>query len=337
VTAGAGRGCALGLLLLSPVCAEYLTGYDTTTGDPVELAFGLLFFVPLYGAPALLIREAARRYGVRWPGVLALAAAFGIVQAGVVDQSLFSDSYRDIPYWQDMYLPTLIAPIGVSAYNALTFVGGHTIWSFSAPIALVEAAAAPETARRPWLRWPGLVLTALAYAAAAAVILSDHLRTETDHASPAQLAGALALAGLLAGFAFTRGRRPRPQARPGRVPPPLAVAAAALAVALGVQFAPSTWPGVALAVTLLAGAAAVVPMAARRPGWGRRHVAALAAGALLANAVIGFLAVPLGDVDPVAKLAHNAVLGAGALALAAWTLRRGQSETAPVPPAPPPR
>jgi len=77
---------ALGLLILSPLCAEYLIGYDNTTGNPPVLAGGLLILGPLYGAPALLIRELARRFGMGWPGITALAVAFGIVQAGVVDQ-----------------------------------------------------------------------------------------------------------------------------------------------------------------------------------------------------------------------------------------------------------
>jgi hypothetical protein len=33
---------------------------------------------------------------------MAIAAAFGIVEAGVVDQSLFSKSYRQIGYWNDL-------------------------------------------------------------------------------------------------------------------------------------------------------------------------------------------------------------------------------------------
>jgi hypothetical protein len=41
------------LLVLAPVCAEYLGAYDDSTGDPLALAAGLLIFSPLYGAPAL--------------------------------------------------------------------------------------------------------------------------------------------------------------------------------------------------------------------------------------------------------------------------------------------
>src|SRR5581483_5865874 len=49
---------ALGLLLLSPVCAEYLIGYDQIIGRPRELLAGLLILAPLYGAVAVMIREA---------------------------------------------------------------------------------------------------------------------------------------------------------------------------------------------------------------------------------------------------------------------------------------
>jgi hypothetical protein len=53
----------VGLFFFAPISAEYLIGYDDLIGRPLELVFGLLIFGPLYGAPALFIREAARR----WP------------------------------------------------------------------------------------------------------------------------------------------------------------------------------------------------------------------------------------------------------------------------------
>ena len=92
---------ALGLFVLAPVCAEYLWGYDDSTGHPGTLLGNLIVFSPLYGAPALLIRELARRRELGWPGLLLLAAAFGVVQAAIVDQSMWSTDYRDIPYWED--------------------------------------------------------------------------------------------------------------------------------------------------------------------------------------------------------------------------------------------
>ncbi|GAA3762960.1 hypothetical protein HDA32_005899 [Spinactinospora alkalitolerans] len=313
---------AVGLLLLAPLCAEYVTGYDTSTGDPLALAGGLLILAPLYGAPALLIRETARRLGVRWPGILALAAAFGVVQAGVVDQSLFSTSYRDIEYWDDMLLPTLIEPLGLSANNAVAFVVGHAVWSYGVPIALVESLH-PAASRRPWLRAPGLAVTALLYLGAAALILSDHLHNEADHASAAQVTGSLVAVALLAALAFTIGRR-RPPSRDAAVPGPFVIGTLGLAAALAFNLVPPTWPGVAAALAVSAVGAASVAHLSRSGRWGGRHVAALATGALLARAAIGFLAVPLGDVAPLAKYAHNTAFLAGAVLLGAWAAWRNR-------------
>ncbi|KAA9378430.1 hypothetical protein F5972_16390 [Microbispora cellulosiformans] len=358
---------AAGLLVLSPMCAEYLAGYDDSTGDPFVLVVSLMIFSPLYGAPALLIRETARRLGMRWPEILALAAAFGVLQAAVVDQSLFSEGYRDIPYWEEMIRPTYVEPLGLAAHTALAFVGGHAIWSFGAPIALIEALAprlpeswprTPSLSRTPWLRTPGLAVTAALYLAAASLVLRDHLRTEPDHASAAQIGGALAVAALLALLAFLpalRRRRcvppgpaalpeppglpdpavppdrpvlPDPAVRPGpaaasrRPPRPIAVAAAGLVAGLGFDLLPSTWAGVAAAVALLTLTAAVAGRLARSPEWTGRHVAALAAGALTARTVVGFFVVPLGDVAPVAKYAHNVAFLTGAVLLGVLAMRR---------------
>src|SRR5262249_47958730 len=151
----------------------------------------------LYGAPALLIRELTRRFGVAWPGIMAMAAAFGIVEAGVVGQSLFSGSYRQIAYWNDLVPPTGIEPLGVRACPPLVFIVGQVIWSYCIPIALVEALC-PALSQQPWLRWPGLIVTAWLYLAAAALVLSDHLQNEKDHATAAQVTGSLVVVAFLA-------------------------------------------------------------------------------------------------------------------------------------------
>ena len=41
------------------------------------------------------------RAGLHWTGILALAGAFGVLQAGVVDQSLFATSYLGYDGWDD--------------------------------------------------------------------------------------------------------------------------------------------------------------------------------------------------------------------------------------------
>jgi hypothetical protein len=89
---------ALGLLVLAPVCAEYLAGYDDSTGNLSELLGGLFLFAPLYGGAALIIREVTGRTGRGWPAMLPLGLAFGVLQAGLIDHSMFNPSYRDIDY-----------------------------------------------------------------------------------------------------------------------------------------------------------------------------------------------------------------------------------------------
>ncbi|SDL72794.1 hypothetical protein SAMN05216298_4934 [Glycomyces sambucus] len=316
---------AIGLALLAPVCAEMLSGYDVTTGDPAALLVTVLFGSMLYGAPALLIRETARRAGLGWPGVLLLAAALGIVQAGIIDQSMFSANYRGIDYWAEMTGPTWIDPLGLSAFTALTFIGGHTLWSFTAPIAMVEAVDGREP--RPWLRAPGLVVTAVLYPAAAYVVLQDHLANETDHASAAQVTGAAVTAAVLIVLALLLGRK-RSRPVPRRVPPPavLIPASAAALIAAGWTY---TWTGVAVAAALILGGGAAIVHWSRSEHWDRRHATALAAGALLAVVLPSFLTDPIGETDPVAKYVNNAALTLLVIALAWWAMRRAARSAPP--------
>lgn len=315
---------AVGLLFLSPVCAEYVIGYDTSTGDPVALLSGLLILGPLYGAPALLIREFARRWGVRWPGIVAFTLAFGVLQAGVVDQSLFSESYRDIESWDDDIAPTWVAALGLSGTNTVNFLAGHTIWSFCVPIALVESLS-PTRARRPWLRWPGLAVTALLYLAAAWLIWSEHQKTEADHASVTQITGCFVVAAILVLLALTAGRRTH-AARDRAVPRPYVVGVLSFAAAAATNFVPNSWLGVGIALTLFAAGALLVAYLSRSPRWNARHVVALAAGPLLANASVGFLVEPLGKVAPLAKYGHNTTMVVGAALLCLWAAHRNRPE-----------
>jgi len=313
-------------MVLSPLCAEYIIGYDNSTGSIEQLATGLLIFMPLYGAPALLIRELARRYGVRWPGILALAGALGIIQAGVIDQSLFSESYRQIDYWDDMIRPTWIEPLGLSLDASLNFVIGHVVWSFSIPIALVEASS-PALSQRPWLRRPGLIVTALLYLAAAGLVLSDHLVNEQDHASESQVAGALAGAATLVIVAFTVGRRQPSPLVDHAVPSPAAIAPLGLIAALSLDFLPNSWPGDAAKVAVLVGSFLAVVHFSKSRRWDARHVVALATGALMARAITAFLITPLGDVPLAAKYVHNTFFLLGTALLGAWVLSRNRPRT----------
>jgi hypothetical protein len=342
---------AVGLLLLAPICAEYLYGYDESTGDLNELVGGLLVFVPLYGGAALLIREATRRAGRGWPTILLLAAAFGVAEAGLIDSSIFNPAYRDIPYWDAMFRGSLIPGLDVNPNLALVFTVGHVIWSVAVPIALVEGLAVRRRTAR-WLGWVGLVVTALALLCAAAFVVWWHLDTMDFLPSAGQYFGAaLVVAGLIvAAFRVP----PRAKADVPAVNPWLAglVAFAVIAAPTAVDAAVDTpawqradaswfllgWAGLAVNIALLVLLGALLWRWSASRAWGTPHTVAVAAGLLLANVATAFPSTPIGDVTAAEKRAHNLVAAVGVLALVtltAWRSRTPAPQAGPAPPAGP--
>ncbi len=170
----------LALLLLAPWVGEFLLGNISLRRLP-----GLLILVLLYGCGALLIREVTLRTGRGWPTILLLGAAYGVIEAGIVDQAMFNPSFEG---WEFQAI-TPVPPLGISAWYAWTFVVGHSVWSIAVPIALVELLF-PARARTPWLGRVGLVLTAAGYVAGCVVIGRFVNGSERFLASPSQLAGA---------------------------------------------------------------------------------------------------------------------------------------------------
>lgn len=311
---------ALGLFVLAPVCAEYLWGYDDSTGHPGTLIGNLIVFSPLYGAPALLIREVARRRGLGWPGILLLAAAFGVVEAAIVDQSMWATGYRDIPYWEDMSVPTYLAPIGLSLYLALSFVGGHVILSIGSPIALIETLT-PGRRRERWLGPVVLWVVVLLYAAACVLVLKDAYDTGEASATWGQLVGSSVAAAGLVVAAFVVGRRPA-MILPGAVPRPVLVWAAAFVAMVGWVAIPPTRIGTALVALVALAAVVVVWRWSHRGDWGQAHVLALASGAVVAAGCFAFFTTPIGSVSDAEKYGHNVALLALMLGLSAWASRR---------------
>jgi hypothetical protein len=295
------------LMVLASIAAESVAAYDETTGRPLELAWGVLFFAPLYGGPAVLIREAARGASLGWPAMVLFSAAFGLLQAGVIDQSLFSTEYRGIEDWEELLRGTFVEPLGLGAYLAQTFVVGHVVYSYCAPIAIVEALR-PSHAHEPWLRRRGLTVVVLLYLAVAAVILGDHLANEPSHASAGQVAGALLIAAAFVAGGVALGRRV--PASSGASAPRLwvVVAVSFLAASLHGAVDP-TWLGVAQGAAILFLASALLVRASHAAGWGLEHAAAVAAGVLLSLATLAFTYDPLiGEVSTSRKYAHNAVM-----------------------------
>lgn len=310
-----------GLLVLSPISAEYLIGYGESTGRPLELLAGLLILAPLYGAVAVLIREITRRTGRGWPTILLLSAAFGVIQAGLIDQTLFDNEVdADGPDWATQALVTIVPGLGVDAASSLNYVGGHVIWSFAAPIAVVESCA-PRIANRRWLGPIGVGVMVLLWALSAALIFNDTAADST--AGPAQLIGAAGVALALIAAAFTV--RPVRTQSSAKAPSWWLLGGITGVAWCASQLLPATWAGVTLNVVAMVVLGWLLLCWSRRQGWGRRHVLAAAGGALVVRAGLSFLVEPLGDVDGTVKYAVNAAMLGGVAALllmAAHRLRR---------------
>ncbi|MDX2758022.1 hypothetical protein [Streptomyces europaeiscabiei] len=312
----------VGLLVLSPISAEYLIGYGESTGRPLELLAGLLILAPLYGTVAVLIREITRRTGRGWPTILLLSAAFGVIQAGLIDQTLFDNEVAaDDPDWATQALVTLIPGLGVDAASLLNYVGGHVIWSFAAPIAVVESCA-PRIADRRWLGPVGVGVMVLLWALSAALIFND---TAADSgAGTAQLIGAALVAIALIAAAFTV--RPARTQSSAKAPPWWLVGGVTGVAWCANQLLSATWAGVTVNVVAMVVLGWLLLHWSRRRGWGRRHVLAVAGSALVVRAGLSFLVEPLGNnVDGTVKYAVNAVMLGGVAALlllAAHRLRR---------------
>lgn len=257
-------------------------------------------FLRLDGFAAVLIREFVSRSDLGMCGTLLLATAFGVVQAGVIDQSLFRESYLGISVWEQMTVPTRIPQLGISGYTAVTFVAGHIIYSYVAPILIVEGLF-PASSRKRWLGKLGVFILLVLYLVSAFLVLDDHLSTETSHASASEICYALAFSMVLAFFAYLRPQRYFPNLPHFQ----MAVAwvfVAGLAGGVAMDFAPTSWFGTIVVVCSLTFLAAIGYFARLS----RTHCTALAFGLLLSRCLTAFSYFPLrGDISAFEKYSHN--------------------------------
>jgi hypothetical protein len=302
---------ALGLLLLAPLVGEYLLGNVSIRALPA-----LLFLVPMYGGGALLIREVTRRTGRGWATMLGLGAAYGLVEAGMFDGSLFSPSYEGLDFTA-AYVPAL----GISAYYSLHFIVGHAVWSMTVPIALVEALV-PDRRATPWLGNVGLTITAVAYLLGGLLIRYDSRARGDYHTSAAQLAGTAIVVVALIVVALRIGEK-APASVTAKPAPRLPLVGVGAFAASSLFFAtPENWPGVAVAVAVALATTVVAVRLSRRAGWRDSHRLAMAGGALLTYAWGGFVVTSIKGHTDAADLAGNVIFAVGALILLAAATRR---------------
>jgi hypothetical protein len=333
---------AVGLFLLAPLFGEFLLGNLKIS----ELAL-LPFLGLLYGLGALLIREAARRFGRGSAAMVTLGVAYALIEEGLVDQMLFNPNYFA---GQAEASDTSIGWLGVDAELTIIVVAMHAIWSTYIPIALVESLT-PRRRTTPWLGPVGTVVAVVVFVAGSTWLAWVVYRDTGFLASPAQLAGTSVVVVALIALAF---RLPQPSFADGSAagesasaesasggsapvgPAPVGPATVGPAprpwlVGL-VAFVASSlfmlteelpgWAEVAASLLLVAVVAVAVTRWSRRPGFGERHRLALVAGAVLTYAWLGLVMPP--ESGPKTTFDHvGSVLLAGfAIALVALALRR---------------
>ncbi|WP_433077183.1 hypothetical protein ACQP1P_33835 [Dactylosporangium sp. CA-052675] len=269
------------LFFLSPLVAEYFSG----TTLPIFLLFLIVPLSLYYGSGAILIREVVRRTGRGWPAILTLGLAFGVLEEGVLTQSLFNPNYlaEDLHLLEPGYVPAL----GMGALWTVFVLGGHVLWSIGAPVAIVEEATRSRRST-PWLGRTGLVVVSVLFVLGCAMTFAVTKAEDAGapfSASPAQLgiSGAVVVALVALALLLPHGER-----RPldGPAPSPWIVFGTTLVAGIGwgllagATSLPS-WPAsITIALACLAVLAVLVARWSRLGGWGRWHRLAVAAGAL---------------------------------------------------------
>ncbi|MEU4401215.1 hypothetical protein [Micromonospora orduensis] len=313
------------LLLLAPWAAECSWGGFALDGFlPVVIALG-----PMYGGAAILIRETSRRLGAGWPAIVLLAAAFGVLQAGLVDQSLFNPGYLDDTQYADTRAAaeaSLVPGLGFSLRQAFDYVGNHILLTICAPIVLVESFLGADRRHRPWLGRPGLAVVGVLYLLGSLLVFSSPEGRKNFLVSPLQLTFAtVVILALVAAALLPRWRRSRPR-RHRRVPPALGVGLLVVLAHLGTDPTPG-WAGVGVALALAATVGGLIAYWSAGVNWGQRHVLAAGSASVVSAAAFAYLVPPYSPASPAAALAGDIAVSVITVALVggAWWRLRGAS------------
>ncbi len=307
------------LIVLAPTIAEILLGDLLFTANFVST---LLMDLLLYGSGALLIREVARRFHLEWPGIIVLALVYGIVEEGLILQTLFNQHFPGLAH-----VAAYGRALGVSWFWMISVLGMHAVWSMALPILLTELLF-PSVACSPWLGRVGLTLDAVVYLLTA-LVMSRFFTAFYHFSAPplvlllvalvAVVLVVLALFLLPRGFAISGDRG---------VPAPwmvglVALVAGVLFFAFQVVF-PSVpaippWLAILLYAGLYARMGWLIWRWATTAKWSDRHALALAAGALLTYALYGFRLAARGSL---ADLIFHGVVCVVIASLLVWMFSR---------------
>lgn len=278
----------LALALLSAVTVEFLLGDQWLGGAaPLGQQFAqLVLFTAFYGSTALLIREVARRTGRGWPTILVLAAAFGVIEEGIVDQSLFNPDFAGQRLLDDGWIPAL----GIAGPWTVFVIAIHVIFSMGAPIAIAEAlfpdpipGRGPVAPQRqgPWLGVGGLIAASTLLVLGGGAIWFVTTVAADYQASPWQL-GASALIGLALVVGALRLPRRAPRERRPVLPAAIVGLTCSSALMLTSRAAVGGFAWITTALELIVLLAGVI-VATRF----RADVTGLAVGAVLTYCWVG--------------------------------------------------
>jgi hypothetical protein len=320
------RTPVVGLFFLAPLVGEFLVG-----DLPVLFLPAIVVVAPMYGGGALLIREVARRLRLRWPGILLLALAYGVLEEGLITQSLFNPDYVG----EHLLGPAHVSWLGTGLVWAFFVISLHVMGSISAPIALVEALT-PERRQTPWLGRRGLIVTAVVFVLGCLLDFGFSLTLSTPRfiAPWYRLAEAAALAAVIAAAALALRPRSAPAApASGRAPAVRTVGIVAfvlVSIYLAAPFvvdALTPWGTVVMQVVVAALTTVLLISWGRRSGWGPRSVLAVAVAVLAAYAWRGYSQVDL-SVGGAAIVVGNLILDYFMLRLALAAFRRTPANSA---------
>ncbi|BCY13032.1 hypothetical protein [Actinoplanes sp. L3-i22] len=307
------------LFFLAPLVGEFFLGDFALNLLPL-----IIVFAPMYGGAAVLIREVARRTGRGWPTMIMLGLAYGVLEEGLVTQSLVNKDYLD----QHLLDPGYIPALGTAAPWVIFVATLHMVWSISVPIALVEQGSSRRT--EPWLGRLGVTVAAvLMLAGGFAMWNSTRTDPSLSHGfleSPKQALVITAVALVLIVVAFLL---PRPAGgRPGAVPSPWVVFATGIAggaifMSVTMSWLP-TWAGVTAMLVAIAGTFTLVGVWSRRAAWGPWHRYAIVAGALLTYSWHTFF---MHSATGLLDLASHIVYALAALGILWYVARRMRAMT----------
>jgi hypothetical protein len=301
------------LFVLAPLIGEVLFGAIPLS----RLPFGLLGVAGIYGGGAILVRELVvrRRLGAAWLVVLGLA--YGLVEEGLVVQSLFDQHYRGLDF-----LGYYGHWLGVSWVWLEFIVPYHAVFSIAIPIVVAEMLF-PERRDTPWVSSRGLVGAAVVFVANSVLLARFQIGLFTSRAPSTSMGANMGVALVAVGLIVAAFRAQPRRARTihleaaGQRTIRLTGALSGLAWFVGLRVLLIGDGKNAPAAAILASGVVIAVLAwwsiarvsSARRAWGDAQTYALVSGALPTSWLLGFLIAAVSGGNVVLNLIGQVLFG----------------------------